>query len=380
LLVGGRGTAGTGYYALDVTNPRGLLSGSTSTTVTDAAVAERVLWEFPNSTAPSGTASAMGISMGKPLLVKTSNNGWVTLVTSGYNSTLDGKGRLYVLNALTGAWIATLATSDGSVGAGDAGLAQVSGFLEADGTVQYVYGGDLLGNVWKFDLLAATVSRLATLTNAANMTLPITAAPELATLSSKRMVFVGTGRLLGTADFTDTSTNSFFGLYDGPEINKNYAKTAASTNILNFLAPRVITVATSGKRTATGSAISGTQRGWYVELPAGEKANTDPALGMGIVSWVTNSPSQTSCSSSSSLYFADAASGLQLPASVFPDGTPLYGITFSTTLSSRPAIAKLPSGKLVISSHQSNNTTDSQVLTPATSTGQAKLAWRQVLR
>ena len=413
VLVGGRGTAGPGFYALDVTNPIG------SGTQTDASVAERFLWEFPNPSTPSSVLSSLGTATGKPIIANTAKWGWVALITSGYNSTLDGKGRLFVLNATTGALLDTIATPAGATTATDAGLSQVSGFSEIDGTVRYVYGGDLLGNVWKFDITNSSVTRLATLTNASNAVLPVTSAPELATVTSnganRRMVFVGTGRMLGTSDFSDTSVNSFFALWDtGTEINPNYASTTASSNVRKFLAPRKITVdATTGNRTATGTVPTGdtaanctgptkvwtangcvtkeavdwtTQRGWYVDLPAGEKANTDPSVAVGIVSWTTNKPSLTSCTSSSALYFADDDSGLQLPDSVFKGTPPVYGKAFATTLTSRPVITRLPSGIISITTHQSDNTTrnitldmgskgDSQVAVK-----KGKVAWRQVLQ
>jgi type IV pilus assembly protein PilY1 len=411
ILVGGRGTAGTGFYALDVTTPRG------AGTQTDSDVAKRVLWEFPTTGTPAAVVSAMGTSTGKPLLVNTARWGWVALVTSGYNSTLDGKGRLFVLNAKTGALLDTLVTSGGSTTL-DAGLNSVSGFTEADNTVNYVYGGDLLGNLWKFNIETSSVTRLATLTNASNIPLPITAAPELAsyaatqTAPARRMVYVGTGRLLGSSDFTDTSVNSFFGLWDtGTEINPGYSAGAAATNVRNYLAPRVITVGTNGVRTASGvvatsdnkSSCTGdtkawtngscftqpgidwaTQRGWFVSMPAGEKANTDPSLGLGVMSWTTNSPSLTTCSSSSALYYADAETGLQLAADRFPDGNASYGVAFSTTLASRPVIAKLPSGQLTITTHQSDNSTSTTTLNGAGGATayvkKGKIAWRQVLQ
>ena len=426
VLVGGRGTAGSGFYAIDVSNPRGSVSGGAAATQTDTLVAERFLWEFPNPSTPSNVVSSLGTSTGKPLIVNTTRWGWVALLTSGYNSSLDGRGRLFVLNATTGAVLDTIATTSGTPGVIDTGLSQVSGFSEVDGTVRNVYGGDLLGNIWKFDITNSSVTRLATLTNAANVTLPVTAAPELATVTAnganRRMVFVGTGKMLGTSDFSDNSVNSFFALWDtGTEINPNYVSTVASTNVRKFLAPRQITVdATTGNRTATGIVATGdtiancigntktwtvngcvtkegvdwtTQRGWYVDLPAGEKANTDPSIAVGIVSWTTNRPSLSSCTSSSALYFADEDTGLQLPDAVFKNikttlkgANGIYGQTFATTLTSRPVITRLPSGIISITTHQSDNTTrnitldmgsaaDSQV-----NVKKGKVAWRQVLQ
>lgn len=396
VLVGGRGTAGPGFYALNVANPYGAVGGTGSATQSDTMVGQRALWEFPGTATSPTTLSSLGTATGRPLIVNTARWGWVVLLTSGYNSTLDGKGRVFVLNAITGALLDTIATTSGTLAA-EAGLSSISGFQEADGTVKTVYGGDLLGNLWKFNLQDSTVSRLATLTDASNKALPITAAPDLAYFSAsgstpaRRMVYVGTGRLLGPTDFTDSSVNTFFALRDNnAEVNPSYAQSTSSTNVRNFLAPRVISVnATTGVRTATGAAIDWTKKsGWYVDLPAGEKANTDPTVGLGVITWTSNYPSLATCSSSSSLYYADAETGLQLSDDSFPNSTPIsYGIAFSTTLTSRPIITKLPSGVISITTHQSDNTTRSTNLNGGSSTSnvtsfarKGKVAWKQVLQ
>ena len=138
LLVSGMGVAGRGYFALDVSNPRGL---------NEAGLAGKLKWEFPGA----ADATKVGQTLGRPVIVKTDNDGYVVLLTSGYNSTADGKGRLWMLNADTGAVIKEFTVDAGALGA-EAGLAHVTAFGESTGTVQYVYGGDLLGNVWRFDL------------------------------------------------------------------------------------------------------------------------------------------------------------------------------------------------------------------------------------
>jgi hypothetical protein len=130
-----------------------------------------------------------------------------------------------------------------------------------------------------------------------------------------------------------------------------------------------------------------------VDLPAGEKANTDPSIAVGIITWTTNRPSLSSCTSSSALYFADEDSGLQLPDAVFANlktslkgATGLYGQTFATTLTSRPVITRLPSGLISITTHQSDNTTRNITLdigsigNSKVTVKKGKVAWRQVLQ
>jgi type IV pilus assembly protein PilY1 len=362
VLVGGRGTAGSGYYALDVTSPKADTSESDT--------AARVLWEFPNSATSANVRSSLGTSIGRPVFVKTTQWGDVVLVTSGYNSTLDGKGRLFVLDALTGAVRATLVTSTGTLAA-DAGLGQVSGWLEADGTVQFVYGGDERGNLWRFDLVNSTVMKLATLTNSGGTAMPITDAPELSKVGSRRMVFVGTGRLLGTSDLDDTATYSFFGIWDN---------NTALTNVRTQLAARTVTVNADGTRSVSGSdVVWTTQRGWFVDLPAGEKVNTDPAVAYGAVAFTTNKASAAGCTSNSALYLASTASGLQLPDTAFAT-PPYFGVQYATTLASRPTVARTSSGKTVVTTRQSDGTTNTRLLTLTSSNPAQKLSWRQILR
>ena len=126
----------------------------------------------------------IGYTYGKPVIVKTKAHGWVALVTSGYNNGTDtpadgtngtggdGSGYLFVLNARTGALLHVFDTKAGSA-ASPSGLAYISAYVEnpqLDNTVQYVYGGDLLGNVWRFDLNNASTSswRLQKLTALVN--------------------------------------------------------------------------------------------------------------------------------------------------------------------------------------------------------------------
>jgi type IV pilus assembly protein PilY1 len=136
LLIGGLGKGGTSYYAIDVTNPASMTS--------ESAVAGNVLWEFTDST--------MGYSFGTPVVVKTAQYGWVVVLTSGYDNS-DGYGYLYLLNPANGALLQKIKTPNPS-----SGLAQASAYVQnyTDYTADSVYVGDLNGQLWRFDLTAAT--------------------------------------------------------------------------------------------------------------------------------------------------------------------------------------------------------------------------------
>lgn len=364
LLVGGRGTAGAGFYALDVTAPKSLVS--------EADVAARVLWEFPGASTPPAVRAALGTSVGRPVLVTTAKYGAVVLLTSGYNGNHDGKGHVFVLDALTGSLRLIFVTSEGSPGADDAGLAQLSGFQEKSGLVRFVYGGDEKGNLWRFDLDTSALMKLATLTNKQGAALPITAAPELTVNpEGRRLVLVGTGRLLANSDFADNRVQSFFGLWDN---------NTPISDVRTQLATRTLTVKDS-LRNLTGPPVNwGTQRGWVVDLPAGEKVNTDPTVAYSVLAFTSNKPSLLSCSSSSALYLADISSGQQLGAGQFLSGLPYFGIEFASTLASRPSIARTTAGKVAVTSRQSDGTNSSRLLNISSPVTPQKTAWKEVLR
>ena len=192
----------------------------------------KALWEFKqdpascSATAPrrSGNRSDcnLGLTFGKPVVTKLGRGTWVVMVTSGYNNinaagTGDGGGYLYVLNARTGEIIYKIATGAGS-GATPSGLAQINNYVDnvpIDNTTLRVYGGDVLGNIWRFDFLPAPRRRCsARPRTSARPSQPITVRPELAELDGKPFVMFGTGRLLGSTDVTDPQVQSVYGFRD----------------------------------------------------------------------------------------------------------------------------------------------------------------------
>ena len=155
MLVGGLGKGGKSFYALDVTTPV-----AAANTEADIIAAQKVLWEF--------THADMGYSYGKPLMVKTNAHGWVVILTSGYNNP-SGDGKVYFVNpsdrhaADLSGFPGYLSTGVGTA-ADPSGLAQVAGYVRnfRNQVVDQLYAGDLLGNLWRFDVTnanPATVER-----------------------------------------------------------------------------------------------------------------------------------------------------------------------------------------------------------------------------
>jgi type IV pilus assembly protein PilY1 len=370
ILVGGLRAGGAGFYAMDITTPAA---------ASEAAVAGKVLWEFPNTATPAAVRNNVGLSFGKPVIAKLASGEWVALVTSGYNNTAgDGKGHLFVLNAGTGELIADIATSAGTQ-ATPSGLGQISAFVangQADATVDSVYGGDLLGNVWRFNLGARTAVRLATLTDGTNPQ-PITSTMELANVATlagiKRMIFVGTGQMLAAADILTTQTQGFYGLVD--DMTGNPTITAPRTQ----LAQKTLTT-TATTRSIPGTAVDyATMKGWYFDLPRGERVNTDSQAAYGGIMFSSNLPSPSACSSASYLYAVGLSSGGELPP---PAGTARQpgGQLLGSALASRPIIVLTSTGTVKAITHLANNGV--VVLQPPVSASlpPRAMAWKSITR
>ncbi|MDD5395528.1 MAG: PilC/PilY family type IV pilus protein [Thiothrix sp.] len=406
ILVGGLGKGGNGYYALDVTNPDA---------ADEAAVASKVLWEFPNSVKNSAqriTAKQnTGYTFGKPIIVKTAAKGWVVLVTSGYNNGTnagdsggDGLGHLFVLNPMTGDLIKDIPTTGCATtpSSTPCGLAQISAYVEntdVDNTTDYVYGGDLMGNVWRFDFTGNSVSswgvsRFAVLKDESGATQPVTSAPELAKIMSGgiayRFIYVGTGQYLGDTDVPCP----LGGCTDGKTENSHATQTQTMYGLVDTLTAslpdplrnnlQVQTVTTSGDgltRTISSNAVDLTvKKGWYVDLPTtGERVNTDPALALGALVFTSNIPNSTVCipGGSSWLYFLNYQTGGLVAGST----TTWSGMSLGNVLASRPVLIQLPSGQVVVLVRKSDATTQSQQvpLPPSTTSGR-RVSWREIIQ
>lgn len=353
MLVAGTGAAGNAFYALDVSSPRAL---------TEAALAGKFLWQFP-AAGDGTTAAKVGQALGRPRIVKAGSDGYVVLVTSGYNSTSDGHGRLWMLNASTGAVIHEFDTGAGSLAA-EAGLAQVSGYLENSGSVRYVYGGDLLGNVWRFDLQdKGAPVKLATLKDSGGVAQPVTAAPELSYIDGKRVVLIGTGRILDIGDFGSTKVQTMYAISDGTTL----------TNPRVSLVQQTYNLADD---TITANAVDwATKRGWYVDLPAGEQVNTTPTIAYGAVAFVSNKNGGTDCSASSRLYVFDLLTGGQF------EGTDFVSSEISGTANSSGVTALSTSqGKIVGSGQDADGQPWEREIVKSSNIAPAKNAWREIRR
>jgi type IV pilus assembly protein PilY1 len=299
VLVGGLNSGGRGYYALDITDP----------------AQPQALWEFcSDATVCVQSDKSLGYSYGNPVITKLPSGRWVVLLTSGYNNVNPGDGQphLFVRDLATGSPVADLTPSTTVTATSPVGLGCIAAWSEDfvhNNTAQYAYGGDLAGNLWRFDFTGSTprMTKMGFLTDGNHRPQSITTRPELGLVNSQyRVVFVGTGRYLGLSDLTDPATwpqpstdawqQSFYAVKD---TGGNLGEIRFSGGLV---AQTLLPIGTQN-RTTTANLVNWSDpavNGWYVDFnpgnaSPGERVNVDPVLVMGTLNIKTNVPSMNAC-------------------------------------------------------------------------------------
>jgi type IV pilus assembly protein PilY1 len=354
ILVGSLNKGGQGYYALDITDP----------------TAPKALWEFKHSStcydlAIPGTWFAdchIGYTYSNPVISKLRDGRWVIFVTSGYNNVNappvsgDGVGYLYVLEAMTGKILYKISTGAGNATT-PSGLNHINAWTEnslRNNQTERVYGVDLLGNVWRFDvndILAPAgieATRVATVVDGSGTAQPITTRPELSEVGGQPFVYVGTGRYLGTTDNSNTQTQSVWALRDSLTVTplSNLRTTLKQMTITNQGS------GTSAFRTIGCTAQCGSTDGWFADLPdSGERVNIDIKLQLGTLVVASNVPQSNACNIGgySWLNYFNSATGTAVANSTGAAvGRKLVGAGGAESLAVGINIVRLPGGKVVV--------------------------------
>ena len=279
LVVGSMGAGGTGFFALhvDTTNPTAL-------------DADTLLWERSGA-----DSDDIGHIMGEIAVGKLKGGGWKAFVGNGVDSK-NGGASLLIVDLATGSIDKTI-TVDSSSGNG---LMGVTLLKNADKEVLGAYAGDLKGNLWRFDFGTSGSSadwkvgfnkKPLFTAKVGSTAQPITIAPTYLSHNSGpgRIVLFGTGKLLSTADASNTDTQSFYGVLD-PTADGASSVTATSpfeaySDDRVPLVPRVVTpdpVKTTNGRayySITGAVVDwATQKGWYLDFPEARQRDIYPSL------------------------------------------------------------------------------------------------------
>jgi len=364
-------------FALDITAP-------------DSFVAANVKGEW-NSNAPATSAAAlvcdnnatcytnMGAQYGTPIIRRLHNGQWAIIFGNGRNSSTGAAGIFVMTIDSTGTNAGKVAhtyyigTPSGYTNATTKnGIEYVtSADLDSDHITDYIYAGDALGNVWRFDLRDSVPATwygtapklLFTAVNAQPISTRVTVSSVVQASGSPRVIInFGTGRAtpqtLNAANGYDTGTQYLYGIWDwdmtvwNSKSSVNYASAPVGTtyNADNLTAQKLNDVVTSGSTTISGyrtettgvvcwsgsayCTTDNTKFGWKVPLPAtNEQIIYSPVVTSGVLYFNTYIPGvdQTlSCTTQAASGFTMAispATGGALVSSAFSTAVLNAGIT-----------------------------------------------------
>lgn len=324
MLVGSLGAGGKGYFVLDVTQPGATNNTGISSNFTKANASRLVVLDTTDTSDPD-----IGHIFAEPVVyefnnqistqITRMNNGrWAAIMGNGYNSTnqravlliqyLDGDKSLHKITA------SSTAANSSANGLGAPRLVDIN----EDGMPDFVYAGDLKGNLWKFNISSSNSSNWGVAFNGtplftaeytqgqSTLRQPIMTAPLVRANRSAGglMVAFGTGRNLTEGDRTDISVQTFYSVHDntryaliatGNDKGKVEVSTAsASSPISNGRSDLVVRTFNSTAIAGEGSSAgldfwnmgsqstlnytgSNAKRGWYFDLPEdGERIMRHP--------------------------------------------------------------------------------------------------------
>jgi type IV pilus assembly protein PilY1 len=384
VLVSTLASGGQGIFALDVTSP---------TAFSEATAANIVLWEFNDSDDPN-----LGYSLGQPVIRKMANGKWAAIVSGGYNNSegttpthpavageipctdssstptpagcttsTTGQAYLYIIfmDGPTGpgkTWVQgtdyiRLTSGIGDVGTPNGLASPLAADVNADGTVDYIYAGDLRGNLVKWDVTSPVTSNWTNTTNRVVLYTAVTpgGAPQPQPITSKIegtlhptgtgfIIAFGTGKYLEQLDpSAPYAVQSFYGIWDMNNGSSVSLQTTVGSGRTRLLQQTITTLSSGGNtfRIVTNNqpnwsqdftpptasdtgGVSPNNRhlGWYMDFPSsdttGERSVFRPILTSGRLIFTTLIPTATACEAggTSFLMIVDPSTGGRIDAAV----------------------------------------------------------------
>jgi type IV pilus assembly protein PilY1 len=318
VLASGFGGGAQGVFALDVSDPTLFDTGNVMFEFTDQDDADMgnvltqpkiVQLKIPGATSTSPFTYKWFLAVG---------SGYNNYRSDSYTSTGNGAQAMFFLSldkSPSDAWtlnsnyfkVVVPATNTTSAN----GLANPGLILGQIGETNYLYAGDLQGNLWKFDLSSGidatkianavfkssgTAKPIFVATNTAGGLQPITTSPIAVAANSRGyMVVFGTGKFVEPGDTTTAGVQSIYGIWDSEETTA-----AKFTTPKNKLFQRTATEGSTSVSITTATFAygfnTGQYRGWFVELPgARERIAVEGSVDIGFVAFNSTIP-DGSCS------------------------------------------------------------------------------------
>jgi type IV pilus assembly protein PilY1 len=326
VLTSGLNKGGQGVFALDVTNPA---------FSSEADAKNSFLWEFTDA-----KDADLGYSYSRPSIVRLHNGKWAAIFGNGYNNTdasggadthvsTTGNAALFIVDIQTGELIKKI-----DVGVGMAqdplmqsrpnGLATAAVIdLNGDRTADYVYAGDLFGNMWKFNITSSdptfwdvayrpggVATPLFKAVNSSGVAQPITERPQVSVgpRGVGAVVLFGTGKFLEAKDrnVAQLSVQSFYGIYDRmsgsatTDVVPSNRSTLVQQTILGEVSGTINGKSVDVRASSENAVDPATKGGWYIDLRSpngfqGEMQVSDAVIREGRVLFTTLIPDPDVC-------------------------------------------------------------------------------------
>ncbi len=347
LLASSLGAGGQAVFGLDITNPSSFSSND-------------VMWEFTDS-----DDADLGYTVGDVSFARMNNGKWAVIFGNGYNNTAadnntssTGNAVIYVVDAFTGALMAKfdtgVGTADDPLNPGSDrpnGMARVTPVdIDGDFNVDYLYAGDLFGNVWKVDVSATSPASWDFAYTSGTAPKPFFVArdgngdaqPITAGVAVKRhpeqkdqtIVLFGTGKYMEVGDNSIPSgggqIHTFYGIWDDGTGNNSARSDLLQQDILSETqvvgddgVTRDFRVTSSDEQPAYKMDWN-LYKGWFIDLrystTYGERVVVEPVVRNNRVIFVTLIPDDNACSTGGGdgwIMELNADSGSRLPTSPF---------------------------------------------------------------
>ena len=435
-LVGGLGPGGNAIYALDITNPSNFSESNASGLVIGEWTASSL-----GCVNVSTCGGNLGNTYGTPMVRRFHNGAWGFVFGNGLNSSTGHAGIYIILidpstSSKSAYFLDTgYAASNDPTGANrpDGMTFLTPADLDGDHIVDYVYAGDVFGNLWRFDVTSNNPSNWAASRYGNSNATPLFSTPSGQPIATRPMILStpatsGSNRLMvdfGTGQETPltitsattyaSGTQSLYGVWDWDMTSWNAlspmvqyaALTGSRTIATSQLTTQTITLLSGGTATTaatrtltnrtvcwynTSTCTSGnTKFGWLINLPGtNEQVIYNPITYGGAFIVNTTVPSSLTpfaCTAnlpSGWTMALNPTSGGALPNSFFADsgnnfvtvnGQVVSGIALNATGS--PSVVTASGNPYLVNQTTSGVGTVNQINPPGGTTG-GRLTWTQL--
>ena len=279
-LVGRLGLGVRGLFAIDVSDI------STPT-------ADMMRWEITTET---DGFEGLGLSVSEPTIVELANGQASVVFANGYNSS-DDEGAIYIADLSDGSLIKKLTVGAQTDPTGEGRPNALAQPLlvdnDSDGIADYLYAGDLFGNMWVFDISSSDISEWGikktggaplftalspTLNGVQYMSQPITSRPSVVRHPDGEGVLIafGTGKYVESDDTSadDQATQSFYVVEDN--LGSTVVTATRSDSGFSNLQKQSITKESTTNRLLSSNALDWDNiSGFYIDLVNTEDGNTE---------------------------------------------------------------------------------------------------------